>query len=266
MAKQPASATPVLTCTPIRLPQDLWIPAAEQATAINPVNHPPVGRMTELLQGLPTPMEIAILTTKKWHTKGVHLTVGFLDNPEPTLRRHLLEHMNAWGKTANVSFVETKTDPQVRIDRGPTGYWSYLGTDILSIDADKPTLNLQSFTMNTAESEFTRVVRHETGHTLGFPHEHMRQELVKLLNPEKVQAYFQATQGWSRAQVKAQVLTPLEESSLLGTPLADAFSIMCYQIPGALTITGQPILGGTDIDKSDYDFAALMYPKTLEKK
>ena len=87
--------------------------------------------------------------------------------------------MNAWGKYANVTFVATSTDPQVRIARTPgDGHWSYLGTDVLHIRKAEPTMNLDSFTMSTSESEYKRVVRHETGHTLGFPHEHMRKQLV----------------------------------------------------------------------------------------
>lgn len=111
--------------------------------------------------------------------------------------------------------------------------------------------------MGTPESEFFRVVRHETGHTLGFPHEHMRQELVDKID----RAFFERTQGWSEQEVIQQVLTPIEESSLLGRPHADPNSIMCYQIPGSITKDGQPIVGGFDIDQSDFDFAASIYPK-----
>jgi hypothetical protein len=60
--------------------------------------------------------------------------------------------------------------------------------------------------------------------------------------------------------VRQQVLTPLEESSLLGTR-PDPKSIMCYQIPGELTKDGKPIIGGKDIDASDAAFAARIYPK-----
>jgi hypothetical protein len=73
-------------------------------------------------------------------------------------------------------------------------------------------MNLQDFSMNTPESEYHRVVRHETGHTLGFPHEHLRKELVARIDPHKVYAYFLATQGWDRATVDAQVLTPLDDT------------------------------------------------------
>jgi hypothetical protein len=121
-------------------------------------------------------------------------------------------------------------------------------------------MNLEAFTMNTPESEFHRVVRHETGHTLGFPHEHMRKALVDKLDVAKTLEYFERTQGWSEDEVRAQVLTPLEESTLLGTK-PDPKSIMCYQIPGEITKDGKPIIGGTDIDPSDFKFAASIYPK-----
>ncbi len=127
------------------------------------------------------------MTTKYWGIEGKQFTVGFLDNPSQALRTKILSHMNAWSKTANVAFVETgdATQAEVRInrDRNPDpewdGYWSFLGTDILPFSGpNNQTMNLQGFTMDTADSEFYRVVRHETGHTLGFPHEHMRKELV----------------------------------------------------------------------------------------
>jgi len=49
--------------------------------------------------------------------------------------------MNASNATANVQFVESATDPQVRINRAAgDGYWSYLGTNILSIPQGEPTM------------------------------------------------------------------------------------------------------------------------------
>lgn len=254
-----------ITCTPKSLPADLWDHAAKTAVDINPVNQPPVERVAALVPDADLRKAfISALTTKYWHTShGVRLTVGFLDRAPLDLRRRIVSHMNAWAKTANVRFVQTKTDPQVRIAReggADGGYWSYLGTDILQIAADQPTMNLEAFAMDTPESEFHRVVRHETGHTLGFPHEHMRKQLVAKIDAKKAIAFFQATQGWSAAETKAQVLTPIEESTLLGTT-PDPRSIMCYQIPGSITKDGKPIVGGNDIDKLDYAFAGQLYPK-----
>ena len=252
-----------IVCTPKNLPRDLWVSAAKTAVEINPVNHPPLHRLSAVLPGFaPTPERIAVVTTKYWHTNGVRLTVGFLDDPPTDLRARIISHMNAWGTRINATFLETNTEAQVRIARTEgDGYWSYLGTDILSIAADQPTMNLAAFTMDMPESEFHRVIRHETGHTLGCPHEHMRAELVAKIDPEKAIPFFGQTQGWSPAEVRQQVLTPLEESSLLGTAHADPNSIMCYQIPGSITRDGQPIIGGMDIDESDYAFMASIYPQ-----
>lgn len=256
--------TKCIVCSPKPLPRELWIKAAESAIAINPVNRPPVHRLTRVMPGFaPTKAHLSVLTTKYWGAKGVKLTVGFLDNPSADLRKKILAHMNAWSKTANVAFVASSVDPQVRIARTPgDGYWSYLGTDVLQIEKSQPTMNLDSFTLATPEAEYRRVVRHETGHTLGFPHEHMRKTLVAKIDEEKAIEYFRRTQGWSPEQTRLQVLTPLEEGSLIGTATADDHSIMCYQIPGEITKDGQPIPGGLDIDNWDYDFAARIYPSS----
>jgi hypothetical protein len=260
----PVAREPI-TCTPKALPRNKWVAAARTASEINPVNHPPVERLVRAMPGFtPSPDRIAVLTTKYWRTNGVHLTVGFLDSPPASLQKRILSHLNAWAKTANVKFVPAATDPQVRIARvggKDGGYWSYLGTDVLHIDTGEPTMNLEAFSMTTPESEFHRVIRHEAGHTLGFPHEHMRRELVDLIDPQKAIAFFEATQGWGADETRQQVLTPIEESSLWGTAQSDPRSIMCYQIPGSITKNGKPIIGGRDIDKSDYTFVAKVYAK-----
>jgi len=264
-------AYPILVCTPKALPRNLRVSAAAKAVQINPVNRPPVERMMSILPDFRLEEKdfLAVMTTKYWQAKGVKLTVGFMDSPGAALKKRILLHMNAWAKTANVEFAASSAEPQVRIARlegRDGGYWSYLGTDILSIPAREPTMNLEGFTMETPESEFHRVVRHETGHTLGFPHEHMRRALVALIDPRKAVEYFKRTQGWSADETRAQVLTPIEESSLLGTANADPRSVMCYQIPGEITKNGKPIPGGDDINASDYEFVAKIYPKPGARK
>ena len=255
-----------LVCLPKRLTQAQLIEAARHAIEINPMNRPPVERMAALGKGFaPTPQRIAVLTTAYWGTGGVKLTVGFLDNPETALKTRILSHMNAWNKNANVAFALTndRDNADVRIARAggqDGGYWSYVGTQIKTIKKGEATMNLEAFTMQTIDGEFFRVVRHETGHTLGFVHEHMRKELVKLIDRKKAIVYFLKNDGWSAQETTNQVLTPIEDSTIKGTT-ADPKSIMCYQIPGELTKNGQPIIGGLDIDESDYAFSATIYPK-----
>jgi hypothetical protein len=252
-----------IPCSIKLLPAEHLVAAAAQATKINPMNAPAV---QTLRQADPTavisPLHLALLTTKYWGSAGVRLTVGFMDNPDDDLKARIISHMNAWGQYCNARFVETAEDPQVRIERqAGDGYWSYLGTDVLHIAADQPTMNLDSFTMDTPDSEFFRVVRHETGHTLGFPHEHMRQEIVDRIDPDKAIAYFGAPpNSWSPAEVKQQVLTPLDSSALQATAEADIHSIMCYWLPGLIMKDDVAVDGGTDIDAQDAQFAGSVYP------
>jgi hypothetical protein len=247
-------------CGVKQLPERLLFKAAEVAAGINPVNAPVIGRSAALAEGAPTPLFAAVVTSKYWGPTPRRLTVSFMDNPSAELRRRILQHLNAWTRTGSVEFVETQGIGKVRISRGSGGYWSYLGTDILLIPQNRPTMNLQGFTMNTPEREYKRVVRHEAGHTLGMPHEHMRKALVARIDPNKAYEYFWRTQGWDRRTVDQQVLTPLDEATLIGTP-ADQDSIMCYQLPGSITYDGQPIRGGIDINQTDYTFVGKIYPK-----
>ena len=108
------------------------------------------------------------MVTKYWGPRPRRLTVSFMDATPADLRRRIVSHMNAWTRTGSVTFVETQGSGQVRVSRGGGGYWSYLGTDIRLIPTNRPTMNLQGFTMDTAESEFRRVIRHEAGHN---PHD-----------------------------------------------------------------------------------------------
>jgi hypothetical protein len=244
------------------LPERLTIQAAQTAMQINPVNAPAFGPMSGAAMDLDVmnPLMIAVMISKYWGPTPRQLTVSFMESTPPDLRARILLHMNEWAKSGCINFVWTQGVGQVRISRSGGGYWSYLGTDILHIPQDRQTMNLQDFTMDTPDSEYKRVIRHETGHTLGFPHEHMREELIAKIDPNKAYDYFLRTQGWNRAMVDAQVLTPLDQKSIFGTP-PDQTSIMCYQLPGSITRDGKPIIGGTDINPTDASFAARIYPK-----
>lgn len=242
------------------LPPEVQEFAANSAIEINQANSPMKFALYQA--GEPLPREfLTAMTQKYWGRHGVNLTVGFMDGEPADMRARILQHMNAWGMFCNVIFRESKDSPQVRISTsGTDGYWSFLGTDILHVASDRPTMNLQGFTMQTPDSEFYRVVRHETGHTLGFPHEHKRAELVARIDRQKAITYFEATQGWSEAQVIEQILTPLDNSALIVSSPPDLRSIMCYWLPASVMKDGVEVPGGADIDATDQQFAAGLYP------
>ncbi|HKP70665.1 MAG TPA: CHAT domain-containing protein [Pyrinomonadaceae bacterium] len=258
----------IIVCRPKSLPLDKLVAAERRAIEINPdnefeartVERTPTGRRGG-------ERRIVVVVARKWPASGVRLSVSFLDNPSTSLRSRILKHMNAWGQHANVLFSETKGVGKVRIARldSPdeiSGYWSYVGTEILDVDdVNEPTMNLDSFTMKVSESEFRRVVRHEAGHTLGFDHEHMRSEIVNRIDRKKAYAFYDKDQGWSKKEVDEQVLTPLAKRTIMGTTEADPTSIMCYQLPGKIMKDGKAVPGGADINPKDFEFAARIYPK-----
>jgi hypothetical protein len=272
-----------LVCTPRHISPERRAAAASLAAAFNPdarprgeapaAGVPPAGapsaagliaaRRAAEGEGA-SPGVIAMIRGLSWGARAARLTTDFMDTPSTALRREILRHLNMWNRRANVAFVHSRTDPVIRIARSDdpewAGYWSYMGTEVLGIPADEPTMNLEGFTMRTSQSEFRRVVCHEAGHTLGFPHEHMRREFVERIDPAKAYPYFRRTEGWSKRDVDEQVLTPLRNASIFRTP-PDATSIMCYQLPGEITFDGGPIVGGASINATDHAFAGVMYPK-----
>ena len=263
---------PLIVCRTKSLPVSRREAAARRSVDINPANaaehrvvaRTPIGRRG----GQP---RLAVVVGRRWPSAGVRLTVQFLDSPPQDLRARILRHMNAWSKTANVAFTETRGTGRVRIARldspeDMAGYWSYVGTEILEVDDEEPTLNLEGFTMRMSDAEFRRVVRHEAGHTLGFDHEHMRRQLVQRIDPRKAIAYFDRSEGWTPREVREQVLTPLAEKAIMGTSESDPTSIMCYHLPGAIMKNGKAIAGGRDINRRDFAFAASVYPKQVARQ
>jgi hypothetical protein len=258
-----AKASPVITCRPVLpTPPDL-IAAAKTAISINPANAPPTAYFASASGDALSPLHAALSTARWWGVRGVDLSVRFLDNPSASLRKKILAHMNAWGKSGNVRLRETKGTGQCRISRQPgTGYASYVGTDNAHIPASQPTMWLDSFSDHTPDSEFYRVVRHETGHLLGLIHEHQRKDIIKLLDTAKTIEVFRELYGWDETTTRQQVLTPVSEKTLTATG-PDAVSIMCYQFGGNCTKNGKPIPGGLDIDASDYALIAKVYPRSF---
>ncbi len=254
------------TCRLLSLPPRQLIAASQNAVVIRPENDPYIGPddgpLRKVLDATVPPLHAAMLTTAYWGEKSASkITVGFLDNPTPTLKSMILQCANMWAKRANVGFVESAVDSMIRISREPGhGYASYLGVGCLMIPRDQPTMWFDSFTELTPWSEFLRVVCHEFGHGLGLIHEHMRKEIVVLIDPALAIPYYWLNQMWDKQQVENQVLTAYPESSLFAETPPDPNSIMCYPIPGSITYNRQPILGGAEIDENDYDLVARLYP------
>lgn len=242
-------------CAPMTLPEDALWAAAVAAVDESPANAP---------AGVLPAERIAVLATKFWGARVADLTVGFVERPSQAMMDKVLAIANRWGAFSAARFRQTNDLSQavVRISFGGGGYWSYIGTDNLQIPANRQTMNLEGFSLNTSESEWLRVVQHEFGHALGCPHEHARPAVVDLLDPRKVINYFSRTQGWDEQTIREQILTPLDERSFQAgsSPAADQSSIMAYSFPGSLTRNGRPVPGGNDFSPTDKTYFNKLYP------
>lgn len=253
-------------CVEKELPEKLQVEAARIAAAENPANAPApkaLAAIKTMEDQTPPATRIAVLTGKYWKPGELaDVPVQFLDTPDAETKRLILEAANVLGQSANIKFRETNQTGMVRVARTPDdGHYSYVGYDNKLVQAGQKTMNLDSFTARTPPSEYRRVVPHEFLHFCGCPHEHMRRALIAKLHIEKTITYFMKTQGWSRQEVIAQVLTPLEESALIATPEAGEDSIMTYSVPGSVTMSGKPVVGGSKVTTTDAAFLAKLHPK-----
>lgn len=256
------AADDFVPCRMMSLEDDLLVEARRIAIDVNPANDLFFRGSAGIAAALLDPQSLAAYTGKYWRTDGVELSVSFVDPCSDELKRRILSHLNAWNTVGQVNAVFRLTNGtgQVRIGLDPRdGHYSFIGTDILSVPSNQKTMNL-AVSDSTPEREMRRVVTHEGGHSLGFPHEHLRRSLVALIDPDLAYRYFAMTQGWNQQTTRNNVLTPLDERSITGSTETDPISIMCYPIPGSITRNGQPIPGGMDLSEIDKVFARKLYP------
>ncbi|KAJ7255630.1 hypothetical protein C8J57DRAFT_1075447, partial [Mycena rebaudengoi] len=137
-----------------------------------------------------------------------------------------------WSLYANITFHHS-TELQgttVRITFNPDqGSWSFVGTKNSSIPAGQATMNLGwiADTTNMADDE-RGVILHEFGHVLGLLHEHespARSGTIHL-DENNVYAYYEKTQGWNAATVKAQIIDVYNSTDVPNYSKLDLKSVM----------------------------------------
>ena len=182
------------------VPKRLAVKAARHAIGINPVNAPlrPLGALG--MSAPSDPLSIAVLTGKYWGPHPATLTVSFMESTPADLRARIVSHLNAWTRTGGITFAETQGTGQVRISRGPGGYWSYLGTDVLLIPRNRPTMNLQGVHdehagvgVSGASSGMRPGIRSASRTST------CARSWWRASTAQKAYDYFRRTQGWDRA-------------------------------------------------------------------
>ncbi|PRS59931.1 matrixin family metalloprotease [Bacillus pumilus] len=241
-------------CAQMRLPDDQLIEAARLAILENPDNAPEKnGKPNVDIKSY----KMALHVKKKW-SNGRILRVRFLDG-EPFVHKKVKEYANQWSRYANIKF-QFGNDPnaEIRISFKQKGYWSYLGTDNLSIPQNRATMNFEGFSINTKEEEFSRVVLHEFGHCIGLAHEQSSPGADIPWDKDAVYDYY-AKRGWPRQMVDHNVLSKLDPNEVVYTT-HDKLSIMQYPVPEELTIGDYKIGWNTTLSNTDKQFISKMYP------
>jgi len=187
---------------------------------------------------------------------GTTLVVGFLDG-KPEWRAKVAELASEWTRYGNIKFVfdppaDAQDKPAIRISFKETGYWSVIGSGSLRRAADRPTMNFHFTLMSKSEKEMRRVVVHEFGHALGLHHEQQNPNLKVTWNKDYIYAYYLRTQGWDKAKVDINVLTPLSLERVSAKPF-DPKSIMLYPFLPEFTVekiaTERPMVPSEDDKK-----------------
>ncbi|KAK1223039.1 hypothetical protein PQX77_014116 [Marasmius sp. AFHP31] len=239
-------------------------------------------REDELFSPAPASFDVERLALRletKWRGNGVRLRVAFIDKPAPArdVQKHILGLMNCWSHFCNARFTLLDYNPsrnqiaaaEVRISFSgkPTpGIWSRTGTDLISLSTNKlgPTMMLTGINTPSLSKYATSIGLHETGHILGFRHEHCRKEFIEQIDSGKAYRYYKEKHpSWTETDVKHNLLTALgSNGSTYSLSKPDPRSIMCYGLLKSIMKKGKDPVPGYEDDLSsiDQEHAADSYP------
>jgi hypothetical protein len=138
-----------------------------------------------------------------------------------------------FGNAPNYAVCNSGEAKDIRVSFRQPGSWSYVGTDSLRYDLDRPSLNVdypqRGSWENLDKRELAHLILHELGHALAMEHEHQSPEANcdTEFDWDKIYPYFETKLHWSKQQVDFNMRTKVKELRLRTTSY-DKQSIMHY--------------------------------------
>jgi serralysin len=212
-------------------------------------------------RNLDAPVRLAVVRDKLWDV-GATVRVKFLEG-DAVVQSKVRSFATQWMKYANIKieFVEDgNAEVRIAFDEND-GSWSFIGRDALDIPQDESSMNYGWLTPETEDTEYSRVVLHEFGHSLGAIHEHQNPAAGIPWNKEAVYEYYMGPpNNWTKDDVDNNLFRRYSKTITNFTNFDDG-SIMLYPIPAEFTTTGIAI-GGNNSILSDLDknFMQQQYP------
>jgi hypothetical protein len=199
-------------------------------------------------------------------TPGQTISIKFL-NGDAFLQNKVKQFASQWLTYANLKFAWVSSEEYADIKigfkwNGDTGSWSNVGIGTTAIAQNAPSMNFGWFDATTTDTEFSRVVIHEFGHSLGLGHEHQNPAVTIQWNKPVVYDYYARTSGWSATKVDDNVLNPFSPDKVDYTEF-DPQSIMLYSFPANFTLDNQSSPWNTTLSNEDKASIAKLYPSSV---
>jgi len=175
----------------------------------------------------------SLLGDRNFFWKKKLVSVWFIDD-KGMLRDEVLQTANEWSKYTGVTFVKalSREKSDIRLSFASSGWWSYVGTNALSISKDSVTISLDQLYLEGKEKR-RGIILHEFGHVLGLLHELQSQNFKLEWDEPALFAYYRKEFNVDEAWVRFNIIDKYKEPGAIYCEF-DPNSIMIYEIPKGL--------------------------------
>ncbi len=209
---------------------------------------------------------LSTATEKMWNPGDIITVFLATNNGSDFIREQVKQYARAWEQHANIKFDFITDFNRAKIKVGFINNrqsWSWIGRDVLFNPLQLYTMNFGWFDAATLPEEFSRVVTHEFGHALGFLHEQQSPASSLQWNLAKTYAYFKTTNNWDPINVDLNVINKYNANHTNFSSY-DRFSIMHYEIPDDLLLSGSGAPSNKYLSPTDKQYARYWYPSLPE--